>query len=44
LYNIDNDPSEKYDVAKYHPDIVADLTKEYQKQKMIVPAPAQMDE
>lgn len=44
LYNIENDPSEKYDVAKYHPGIVADLTKEYQKQKAIVPAPAQMDE
>jgi arylsulfatase A len=33
LYNIDNDPSEKYDLAKDYPDIVADLTKEYEKQK-----------
>ncbi|QDK79281.1 sulfatase [Spirosoma sp. KCTC 42546] len=33
LYNIDNDPSEKYDLAKDHPDIVAELTKEYEKQK-----------
>lgn len=44
LYNIEVDPSEKYDVAKYHPDIVAELTKEYQKQKAIVPAPGQMNE
>ncbi|QHV94737.1 sulfatase family protein [Spirosoma endbachense] len=33
LYNIDNDPSEKYDLAKDYPEIVADLTKEYEKQK-----------
>lgn len=44
LFNIEIDPSEKYDVAKYHPDIVEDITKEYQKQRAIATAPAQMDE
>ena len=44
LYNIENDPSEKYDIARLHPDIVEDLRKEYEKQKKIIPAPAQMDE
>jgi arylsulfatase A len=39
LYNIDVDPSEKYDVAKQYPDIVNDLRKEYDKQKAIIPAP-----
>lgn len=33
LYNIENDPGEKYDIAKDHPEIVAELTKEYEKQK-----------
>ena len=44
LYNIDVDPSEKYNVAKQHPDIIEDLKKEYEKQKAIIPAPEQMDE
>lgn len=39
LYNIENDPSEKYDVAKDHPDIVADLTKEFDKQKGLFALP-----
>lgn len=43
LYNIEVDPSEKYNVAKQHPDIIEDLRKEYEKQKAIIPAPAQMD-
>ena len=43
LYNIETDPSEKYNVATYHPDIIADLMKEYQKQKAIIPATAQMN-
>lgn len=33
LYNIENDPSERYDLAKDYPDVVADLTKEFEKQK-----------
>jgi arylsulfatase A len=44
LYNIEEDPSEKYSVAQQHPDIVEDLTKEYQKQKASVSAPADLDE
>ncbi len=43
LYNIDVDPSEKYNVAKQQPDIIEDLRKEYEKQKAIIAAPAQMD-
>lgn len=33
LYNLDNDPSEKYDVSKNHPEIVALIQKEYEKHK-----------
>jgi arylsulfatase len=40
LYHIDNDPGEKYDIAKDHPDIVAELTKEYEKQKSAIKLPA----
>lgn len=43
LYNIDVDPSEKYNVAKQHPDIIEDLAREYEKQKAIVAVPAEMD-
>ncbi|GAC1427943.1 MAG: sulfatase [Flavisolibacter sp.] len=43
LYNIEVDPSEKYNVAKQHPDIIEDLRKEYEKQKAIIAAPAEMD-
>src|SRR6218665_1825310 len=39
LYNIDNDPSEKYNVAKEYPDALADLTKEFEKQRTSVPIP-----
>ena len=42
LYNIEVDPSEKYNVASQHPDIVADLRKEYEKQKAIIPAPPEL--
>jgi len=31
LYNLDHDPSEKYDVAAKHPDVVADIKKEVRK-------------
>lgn len=44
LYNIEEDPSEKYNIAEQHPDIVEDLRKVYEKQKVIEPVPAQMDE
>lgn len=43
LYNIDVDPSEKYNVAKQHPDIIEDFKKEYEKQKAVIPVPAEMD-
>jgi arylsulfatase len=44
LYNIEEDPSEKYEVGKEHPDIVADLQKEYEKQLATVkPAEGQLD-
>lgn len=43
LYNVEVDPSEKYNLAKQHPEIIEALRKEYQKQKTIIPAPAQMD-
>ena len=37
LYNLEHDPSEKYDIAKDHPDVVAELTKlaEAHKQAMV---------
>ncbi len=38
LYNIENDPSEKYDVSDKHPDIIEDMRKEYEKQKASVVA------
>ncbi len=31
LYNLDHDPSEKYDIAKNHPDVIADIRKEVEK-------------
>lgn len=44
LYNLDNDPSEKYDVSKLHPDILEDLKKEYEKQiATVIPAPPLFD-
>lgn len=42
LYNIDADPSEKYNVANQYPDIIDDLRKEYEKQNSIVPAPSEL--
>jgi arylsulfatase A len=44
LYNLDKDPSEKYEVGKNNPEVVADLTKEFVKQLAnIKPVPRQMD-
>jgi len=42
LYNLEVDPSEKYNVAKQHPDIVEDIRKEYERQKAIIPAPPEL--
>jgi len=43
LYNLEVDPSEKYNVAASHPDIIEDMKKEYEKQKLVVPAPSELD-
>jgi arylsulfatase A-like enzyme len=44
LYNLEQDPSEKYDVAKQHPEIIEDLTKEFNKFKVgVAPVPSIMD-
>lgn len=42
LYNLEVDPSEKYNVARQHLDIVEDIRKEYEKQKAIIPAPPEL--
>lgn len=42
LYNLDVDPSEKYNVAEEHPDIVENIKREYLKQKEIVPVPSEL--
>ena len=33
LYHLGHDPSEKYDVAKDHPDVIADILKEVEKHR-----------
>ncbi len=33
LYNLEHDPSEKYDIAKDHPDVIADIMKEVEKHR-----------
>jgi len=33
LYHLEHDPSEKYDVAKDHPDVIADIMKEVEKHR-----------
>lgn len=33
LYHLEHDPSEKYDVAKDHPDVIADILKEVEKHR-----------
>lgn len=43
LFNIDEDPSEKYNIASRHPEIVEDLRKEYLSQKLIKPAASEID-
>jgi arylsulfatase A-like enzyme len=45
LFNLDIDPSEKYDVGKNHPEIVAEMKKEYNRHKaVLVAAPSVMGE
>jgi arylsulfatase A-like enzyme len=43
LYNIDTDPSEKYNLAKQHPDIIEDIRKIYEKQKNIIAVPPEIN-
>jgi peptide deformylase len=33
LYNIENDPSEKYDVSQQNPEIIEEIKKEMEKHK-----------
>lgn len=44
LYNIENDPSEKYDLAKRSPEIVKELTALFEQQKAsITPPPSEIE-
>lgn len=44
LYQLEHDPSEKFDVAKDHPDVVADLLAEIERHRAgLKPAPSQLD-
>lgn len=44
LFNIENDPSEKYDVSKKYPEIVAEITKLYKLQiANIIPVPSEIN-
>lgn len=44
LFNVEQDPSEKYDVASDHPDVIEDLKKEIVKHEATVkPVPSQLE-
>ncbi len=44
LFNLEHDPSEKYDVAKQHPDVVSEILEEAAAhRKNMVPAPSQLE-
>ena len=43
LYNLDHDPSEKFDVAQYHPKVIADIQKEVaEHRRTLVPGEDQL--
>jgi len=43
LYNLDHDPSEQYDVAKFHPEVLADIQKEVERHRAtLTPAEDQL--
>jgi arylsulfatase A-like enzyme len=45
LYHLGHDPSEKFDVAKEHPDVIADILKEVERHRATVkPVPDQLAE
>lgn len=45
LYHLEHDPSEKYDIAKDHPDVIAELTRLVEDHnKAMVPGKPQLDE
>jgi len=44
LFHLEHDPSERFDVAKEHPDVVADLLKEVERHRATVkPVPSQLE-
>lgn len=44
LYNVETDPSEKFEVGKEHPEVIDDLKKEYEKHKAgVKPVPPLLD-
>ena len=44
LFHLEHDPSEKYDLAKKHPDVIADLLAEIDRHReKLVPAPSQLE-
>ena len=44
LYNVEHDPSEKYEIGKKHPEVIEDLQKELAKhQATIKPVPSQLE-
>jgi arylsulfatase A len=43
LYNLDIDPSEKFDLAGQYPEIVEEMKAEYERQKTIEAAPSEID-
>lgn len=44
LYNLDQDPSERYDLSKANPDIVARIKTEYEKHKATIkPVPSRLE-
>ena len=44
LYNVETDPSERFELGKEHPEVIEDLKKEYEKHKAgIKPVPPLLD-
>ncbi len=44
LFNLEHDPSESYDVAKEHPEVIADIVREVERHRAeLKPPPSQVD-